>query len=139
MGNIGNTFKGGSVTGLKRARKVWREIHDVYPGGGVITVTADWISKGVIPAGTPVTFNTSTKAITAYSDATLASTDDLSTLGINGYLQEDAYLDGVTSASDIVATGTVVYRGEIYEYMFSTAIATKLKALTTVPGVVFVQ
>ena len=139
MGNIGNTFKGGSVSGLNRARKVWREIQDVYPSGGVIEIDAGWLALGVVPAGTPVSFDMSTKAITAYSDSTLSSTADLTTLNINGYLQEDVYLEGATSASDIVATGTVVYRGEIYEYMFAAATAAKLKALTTVPGVVFVQ
>ena len=139
MGNIGNTFKNGSVSIPGRARKVWREIQDVYPSGGVITVDSAWLNAGVIPAGTPVAFDQTNKTITAFSDNAITTASDVSSLGINGYLQEDVYLEGATSSSDIVATGTVVYRGEIYEYMFSAEVATALKGLKSVPGVVFVR
>lgn len=134
MGTIGNTYDQKSVN-YGHARKVWREIRHRYPAGGTISNVADFVDAGKIPAGTPVTFDAAEKTITAYTDAQITGADDVAALGINGYLQEDA---PITDANT-VATGTVVYAGEIYEYMFDEAVVTALKTLTTVPQIVWVQ
>lgn len=137
----GNTFDVQSV-GYGHARKVWREIRHRYPAGGTIQNVSDWVSNGVIPAGTPCKWyddaaNDGGKKIVAYTDAQVSAADTaekLAALGINGYLQEDArILDANT-----VATGTVIYAGEIYEYMLGSK-ASQLKGLTTTPEIVFVS
>ena len=135
MGNIGNTFKMGSLTLPGRAKKVWREIRHQYPAGGKIANVSDWSSAGLIPAGTPCKYDSSAKTVTAYKDATITGTADasaLAALGINGYTQEDIYLDGAT-----IATATVIYDGEIYDYFFSSAMLAKIVGL--VPQVIFVH
>jgi len=116
MGTIGNTFDVKSVK-YGHARKVWREITDIYPAGGVISNVADWVDAGKIPAGTPVKYDLSGKTIEALTDANVTSSD-----GINGFLQEDV----VIASASTVATGTVVYGGEIYGYMFADAVLTAL-------------
>lgn len=120
MGTIGNTFDVKSVK-YGHARKVWREITDIYPAGGVISNIADWTDAGLIPAGTPVKYDISAKTIEAYTDTDLSGSD-VATLGINGFLQEDV----VVASASTVGTGTVVYGGEIYGYMFAEATLTAL-------------
>ena len=131
MGTIGNTFDVTTST-YGHATKVWRSIRHVYPAGGVFdsaSVTA-FLSQGKIPAGTPVKYDASTKTLTAFTDSQVSAD-----AGINAYLQEDAVL----TSENTIATGTAVYAGEIYEYMFDSAVVTKLKALTTVPNIVWVN
>lgn len=120
MGTIGNTFDVKTVK-YGHARKVWREITDIYPAGGNISNVTDWVDAGKIPAGTPVKYDLENKTIEAITD-TAASGSDVATLGINGFLQEDV----VVTSKDTVATGTVVYGGEIYGYMFADATLTAL-------------
>lgn len=120
MGTIGNTFDVKTVN-YGHARKVWREITDIYPAGGVISNVADWVDTGKIPAGTPVKYDLSNKTIEALTD-TAISGSDVDTLGINGFLQEDV----VVADANTVGTGTVVYGGEIYGYMFAEATLTAL-------------
>ena len=120
MGTIGNSFDVKSVK-YGHARKVWREITDIYPAGGVISNIADWVEVGKIPAGTPVKYDISNKKIEALTDTDIAA-GDVATLGINGFLQEDI----VVASSSTVGTGTVVYGGEIYGYMFADATLTAL-------------
>lgn len=120
MGTIGNTFDVKSVK-YGHARKVWREITDIYPAGGTISNIADWVSAGKIPAGTPVKFDISNKTIKALTDASISG-GNVETLGINGFLQEDV----VVTSANTVGTGTVVYGGEIYGYMFAEATLTAL-------------
>lgn len=140
MNAIGNTFHSKDIS-YGHARKVWREIRNQYPSGGVIDSTSatEFISQGKIPAGTPVKFDMATKTIYVYSDATISGTQDKTTLGINGLLQEDVYFDEVTNPAAIVCTGTVIYDGEIYENMLNATTVTALKSLTTIPMIVFVQ
>ena len=89
----GDTFKHGSWS-LGHARKVFREIRHKYPAGGVVSNVAAWISanKAVIPAGTPVQYNHSTKEITALLTVSAASGSDPAT-AVDGLLQEDIYLE----------------------------------------------
>lgn len=132
----GNTFDVKTTT-YGHAAKVWRSVRHVFPAGGVIENVSDFVAAGKIPAGTPVKYyinNDGEKAIVAYKDSDITGAQTLSTLGINGYLQEDA----VITDSNTIATGTVVYAGELYEHMFAAAVVTALKGLTTVPQIVWV-
>lgn len=144
MSLYGNTF-GKQTVGHKHARKVWREVRQQYPAGGTITNITDFASTKVIPAGSFVKYDMSAKTIEVITEAKITAcissgnvdAAKVAALGVNGYLYNDAYLlDGVT-----VATGTVVYEGELYKYMLSEN-AQKVAAqvqLTTVPQVVLVM
>lgn len=133
MGNIGNTYDVQTFS-VGHARKVWREIRKQYPGGGTVENIADWTEKGVIPSGRPCKFDTKEKTLKVYTtEQVTAST--ATDLGINGYIQEDVrILNGKT-----IGSATVIYDGELYEYMFSEAEATILKANTATPMIVWVQ
>ena len=135
--DLGNTFDTTTVT-YGHARKVWREIRHQYPAGGTISNVSAWSSAGKIPSGTPCKYDAANKTITAYPDATVSGAADAAAvvaLGINGYLQEDV----VIKSNSTVGTGTVIYAGEIYEYMFASAVLEKLKLNTLTPMIVFVQ
>ena len=138
--DIGNKFENKTVS-YGHARKVWREIRHVYPAGGVISNVAAWrsASKDIIPAGTPCKIDMANSTITCYLDSAVSGTADaaaLAALGINGLLLEDVNISG---SNPIVATGTVVYEGEIYSYMLASAVLAKLVTLTTMPGIVYVN
>lgn len=133
MGTMGNTFDVNTVK-YGHARKVWREIRHRYPGGGMVSNISDWISAGKIPAGTAVNFDLSGK-IKAYTDEQIKdTTTDIATLGINGYLQEDI----LVTSKDTTASGTVVYAGELYRYMFDEKVIAILQKITTLPQIVWV-
>lgn len=139
----GNVFKSGSITFSGPAQRVWREIRHRYPAGGTITNLSDFTSAGIIRSGSPVSYDPADKEITVLTDTAITAADTaekVAALGINGYLQEDVVLDstgggGVPDA----ATGTVVYAGELYEYMYPSAVVAVLKQVTTTPQIVFVQ
>lgn len=134
MGTMGNTFDVNTVK-YGHARKVWREIRHRYPGGGMVSNISDWVTVGKIPAGTAVKFDLSGK-ITAYTDARIkAAESDITALGINGYLQEDI----LVASGNTKASGTVVYAGEIYQYMFDKEVVAILQKITTLPQIVWVQ
>lgn len=137
MSGTGNTYDKKSWS-WGHARKVWRSIRHVYPGGGMIQNVSDFVSEGKIPAGSPVKFDPATKQITVILDSAIsgaADADAVNALGINGYLQEDARI----SSDGTQASGTVVYAGELYEYMYEDAVVEKLKMLTSVPQIVWVR
>ena len=115
---MGNTFDVNTVK-YGHARKVWREIRHRYPGGGMVSNISDWVAVGKIPAGTAVKFDLSGKTFTAY----------------NGYLQEDI----LVASGNTKASGTVVYAGEIYQYMFDEEVVAILQKITTLPQIVWVQ
>ena len=106
MGTMGNTFDVNTVK-YGHARKVWREIRHRYPGGGMVSNISDWV----------------------------AVESDITTLGINGYLQEDI----LVASGNTKASGTVVYAGEIYQYMFDEEVVAILQKITTLPQIVWVQ
>ena len=111
MGTMGNTFDVNTVK-YGHARKVWREIRHRYPGGGMVSNISDWVAVGKIPAGTAVKFDLSGKTFKAYTDEQIkAAESDITTLGINGYLQEAV----LVASENTKASGTVVYAGEIYQ------------------------
>lgn len=135
MGTMGNTFDANTMK-YGHARKVWREIRHRYPGGGMVSNISDWVAAGKIPAGTAVKFDLKGKTFTAYTDAKIkAATANISTLGINGYLQEDIRVAGANTK----ASGTVVYAGEIYSYMFDEEVLAALQKITTLPQIVWVE
>lgn len=139
MGTIGNTYDKQSFS-VGHARKVWRTIRHVYPGGGKVENIADWKDKGVIPSGRPCKFDPKAKTLKVYTAAQVkasAGTGEGATatdLGINGYIQEDVrILNG-----DTVGTATVVYNGELYEFMFDKDEVEILKANTATPQITWV-
>lgn len=138
MGNfskpsIGNSFSNGSHSLNKPAVRVWREIRHRFPGGGTIANMNDFKSLGKVPAGTPVTFDMSTKTITALTDAVVKAATAEAPVVINGYTQEDAHIDANTT----VVTATVVYDGELYEYMYDEDVLANLKKFSPA-SIVFV-
>lgn len=52
----GNTFDTTSQH-WGHARKVWRSVEHTRPSGGTVSNISDWVTKGVIPSGTPVKFD----------------------------------------------------------------------------------
>lgn len=137
MSVTGNTYDKKTVS-YGHARKVWRSIRHVYPAGGMIQNVSDFKTSKKIPAGSPVKFDMSTKKITVILDSAITGAEDadgVNALGINGFLQEDVPV----TDENTKASGTVVYAGELYEYMFASGVPAKLKLLTSVPQIVWVQ
>lgn len=130
----GNTFDV-KTTKYGHSTKVWREIRHRYPAGGTIENVSDWVSVGKIPAGTPVKYDMNAKTLKAYTDQQIKDASEISTLGINAYLQEDAFI----SSESTIATGTAVYAGELYDYMFDAEVLTKLQSITTTQQIVWVH
>lgn len=134
--SIGNTFQNGTVAVPGKARKVWREIRHQYPAGGKVVNVSAWYG-GIIPAGTPCKYDRTTKEVTCYLDSAITGASDVSTLGINGFTQEDIDCRAINASATGVATATVIYDGEIYDYFFTSAVLTKLAGV--VPQVIFVH
>lgn len=134
--SIGNTFQNGTVAVPGKARKVWREIRHQYPAGGKVVNVSAWYG-GIIPAGTPCKYDRATKEVTCYLDSAITGASDVSTLGINGFTQEDIDCRAINASATGVATATVIYDGEIYDYFFTSAVLTKLAG--AVPQVIFVH
>lgn len=142
MGRIGNTFGSQSVS-LSGARKVWREVKDQYPAGGVVQNVSDWYDsssdENKIPAGTFCKWEDAGtdggKQVTCYTTAQITAADDVTTLGINGATLYDIDLD---SSSDI-ATATVVYAGEYYNYMVDDDVLTLVDGLTSIIQIKFIS
>ncbi len=130
-GNTFNTrrFKQG------HARKVWREMRLRLPAGGKVLNITDWVSKGKIPAGTPAKYevdpDTGAKKITCYTNEQVKaatageSAAGVASLGIKGNIQEDIPI----ANGETVGTATVIYDGELYEYMLDPDVAAALKAI----------
>lgn len=115
---MGNTFASNTFN-TGKGQRVWREIRHRFPGGGTISNLSDWTAKGVIPAGTPCTFDNKTYSIKALTDAQAKAQDVV----ISGLTQEDIVLvDGI-----VKGTATVVYAGEIYEYMLDATVVAAIK------------
>lgn len=141
MSLLGNTFDKKHIA-YGHARKVWREVHDQYPAGGTIANTSDFLTTKVVPAGSLVKYDMQAKTITVITEAQLAACvsgdtvdkDKVAVLGFNGYLYNDAPL----TDENTVATGAVIYRGEIYGYMLSENAVKVIQASGLVPGVVLV-
>lgn len=142
----GNTYDNLSFS-QGHSRKVWREIRRQWPAGGRVTNVSDWVTVGKIPAGTPCKYtvtSTGAKEIKCYTDNQVkvavtkqgeTEAPGIDSLGINGYTDRDIPI----ASANTKATATAIREGDIYEYMFDTAVSTALKANTLCPGVVFVN
>lgn len=130
--SIGNSFNTKTFK-IGHARKVWRETRAVFPGGGVVENVSDWKDKGVIPSGRPCKFDPKEKKVKVFTEEQVkaGAADEL---GINGYIQEDIRIVD----ENTVGSATVVYDGEIYEFMFSDEELAILKAGTKTPQIVWV-
>lgn len=111
---IGNAFGSETMEWNNGQKRVWREIRHRFPSGGTFAASVITAYKGkVIPAGTPVVFDQSTKALTV-----VTGTEETAVAAIDGFTQEDVYVkDGTVSA-----TATVIYDGEIYEPVLKAAV-----------------
>ncbi len=132
---IGNAFGRETIDIVNGQRRVWREIRHRFPAGGTFASSAITAYAGkVIPAGTAVVFDQSTKALT------IVTGKEAEVPSIDGFTQEDVYVkDGVTSA-----TATVIYDGEIYEPVLKAILGKDETALAAIKkaspaGIKFVQ
>lgn len=132
--NIGSTF-GNKTFQYGGGQSVWRETRLVYPAGGRLTTASikallgNSAKEGVIPAGTPVTFDSANKTITLLTSANLAVAENKPT--VNGFIKDDIAivdLGAVPTNDNLFASATVVYDGELYEYAFSSADVENIKA-----------
>ena len=138
---MGNTF-GSQTVSAGHARKVWREVKDQFPAGGVVTNISDWVSGGVgkIPAGTFCKWedagaDNGGKKVTCYTAAQIGSAGSIATLGINGATLYDIDLE----SGDTVGTATVVYAGEYYKYMITDTVYNKIKDVAALCEIKFVS
>ena len=141
---MGNTF-GSRTVSAGHARKVWREVKDQFPAGGVVTNLTDWVTNGVgkIPAGTFCKWEDAGgenggKKVTCYTPTQITSTANasaLAALGINGATLYDIDIE----AGDTVGTATVIYAGEYYSYMISDTLLAKVKDIAALSEIKFVS
>ncbi len=137
---MGNTF-GSQTVSAGHARKVWREVKDQFPAGGVVTNLTDWVSGGVgkIPAGTFCKWedagDNGGKKVTCYTKAQITGAGSIATLGINGATLYDIDIE----AGDTVGTATVVYAGEYYSYMVDDTVLAKVKDIAALSEIKFVS
>lgn len=134
---IGNTYGTTTKEWKNGQKRVWREIRHRYPAGGTFSASFLGTNKGkVIPCGTPVALDQSSKELTVVTGK------ESGTIVIDGFTQEDVWVreDGTQAAS-----ATVVYAGEIYEPVLKAAVlggdAAALAAVKKAApsGIVFVQ
>lgn len=143
MGRMGNTF-GSQTVSTGHARKVWREVKDQFPAGGVVANLSDWLTGGVgkIPAGTFCKWEdlgaNGGKKVTCYKASQITGTADaaaLAALGINGATLYDIDIE----AGETVATATVIYAGEYYSYMVDANVLAKVKDIAALSEIKFVS
>ena len=137
---MGNTF-GSQTVSTGHARKVWREVKDQFPAGGVVANLSDWLSggKGKIPAGTFCKWEddaSNGKRVTCYTNAQIkAASGNPASLGINGATLYDIDIE----AGDTIGTATVIYAGEYYSYMVDADVLAIVKGLATLSEIKFVS
>lgn len=136
---MGNTF-GSQTVSVGHARKVWREVKDQFPAGGVVANLSDWLTGGVgkIPAGTFCKWEDATeggKKVTCYTPAQIKAAGNVSTLGINGATLYDIDIE----AGETVGTATVIYAGEYYSYMVDADVLAKVKDIAALSEIKFVS
>lgn len=138
---IGNTFGRETLDIVNSQRRVWREIRHRFPSGGFFAQGVLTSNAGkVIPAGTAVTFDQKTKALTIVTGKEAGFTSGDGAPVVDGFTQEDVYVkEGVT-----FATATVVYDGEIYEPVLKAILGKDAAALANIKkaspaGIKFVQ
>ena len=140
MGRMGNTFGSQTLT-AGHARKVWREVKDQFPAGGVVANLSDWVTNGVgkIPAGTFCKWTDAGadggKQVTCYTATQITSAGAIATLGINGATLYDIDIE----AGETVGTATVVYAGEYYSFMIPATVLAKVKDIPALSEIKFVS
>lgn len=145
MGRMGNTF-GSQTVSAGHARKVWREVKDQFPAGGVVANLSDWLSagKGKIPSGTFCKWyddsaNNGGKKVVCYTKAQIlaaaAAEGGVATLGINGASLYDVDIE----AGETVGTETVIYAGEYYSYMADADVLAAVKDIPALSEIKFVS
>ena len=140
MGRMGNTF-GSQTVSATHSRKVWREVKDQFPAGGVVANLNDWLTGGVgkIPAGTFCKWEdlgtSGGKVVTCYPASQITGAADISTLGINGATLYDIDIE----AGETKGTATVIYAGEYYSYMVDSAVLAKVKDIPALCEIKFVS
>ena len=142
MGRMGNTFGSKSVS-AGHARKVWREVKDQFPAGGIVTNPSDWSTDGVgkIPAGTFCKWYdegaNGGKKVVCYTDTQIkAASGNPASLGINGATLYDIDIE----AGDVKESATVIYAGEYYDFMIKDAdVRTIVKGLAALSEIKFVS
>ena len=140
MGRMGNTF-GSQTVNAGHARKVWREVKDQFPAGGVVANLTDWVTGGIgkIPAGTFCKWEDAGseggKKVTCYTKAQILAAGSISTLGINGATLDDIDIE----AGETVGTATVIYAGEMYSYMVDADVLAKVKDIAALCEIKFVS
>lgn len=142
MGRMGNTFGSQSVN-AGHARKVWREVKDQFPAGGIVTNLSDWTTGGVgkIPAGTFCKWEdlgtSGGKRVTCYTATQIkAASGNPASLGINGATLYDIDIEN----GDTVGTATVIYAGEYYDFMVKDAdVLAIVKGLAALSEIKFVS
>lgn len=69
----GNTF-GEKTISFNPAKKVWRCVRHVYPGGAMLdTASLVAYKNKIVPAGTPVKYDSSAKTVKVYSDTDITT------------------------------------------------------------------
>lgn len=141
MGRMGNTF-GSQTVSAGHSRKVWREVKDQFPAGGVVANLSDWLSggKGKIPAGTFCKWedagSNGGKVVTCYTNAQIkAASGNPASLGINGATLYDIDIE----AGETVGTATVIYAGEYYSYMADADVLAIVKGIAALSEIKFVS
>lgn len=140
MGRMGNTF-GSQTVSAGHARKVWREVKDQFPAGGVVANLSDWLTNGTgkIPAGTFCKWedlgNNGGKQVTCYKASAITGAEDISTLGINGATLYDIDIEN----GETGGTATVIYAGEYYSYMLAAGVLAKVKDIPALCEIKFVS
>ena len=122
-GTLGNVF-GRTEESFDSGKNIWHEIKGAYPCGGTISNISDFKGK-VIPAGSMCQFDqvANTIKIIKASEIKQGLEEGDGTVEpdtIKGLLQND-----VLATSDIatpVATGSVVFAGEIYSDRLAEAV-----------------
>lgn len=138
----GNTFDAQTFN-AGHARKVWRRIEEQLPGGFLIKNVSDFVSAGLIRSGLPIVKDDTQgaddkdiKVLTWAAVKSAISGSGIDSLGIIGFLQEDAPI----ISADTVATGNVIVKGEIYGYMLgdtqgdAATISAAIKGMTQKNG-----
>lgn len=139
---MGNTF-GSRTVNAGHARKVWREVKDQFPAGGVVENLSDWLtnSAGKIPAGTFCKWyddgTSGGKKVTCYTDAQIkAASGNPASLGINGATLYDIDIEN----GETTGTATVVYAGEYYDYMVKdSSVLSIVKGIAALSEIKFVS
>lgn len=140
MGRMGNTF-GSQEVKAGHSRKVWREVKDQFPAGGVVANLSDWApgGNGKIPAGTFCKLidlgKDGGKKVTCYTAAQIKAAANVATLGINGSTLYDIDIEN----GETVGTATVIYGGEYYSYMVDAEVLAKVKDIPALSEIKFVS